>query len=242
MASSSRNEYDRRRNPPGWRVPRAPYNPFDPEDQRPAEGYPSEYNKPISKSWSVRAGENQDYRQFIDRMRMQAYPGSAPASDMYPGRFKVLRRLQGASDGFSKGTHMTSLILCGAVICYGTFFYRWNDGYSNIFSGPYRLQLRIKRMILGGLTQQQEEDLSKGVRVRLSRVIDSAEGGTPVMEDTKLALERPRRTHMIEVERTRQDLEEQALRQSVLSASDNVDMVIAASANNDNRKRWYKFW
>ena len=39
-------EFTRRPNPKGWTPPKAPYNPYDPNDTRPPGGYPSEFKLP----------------------------------------------------------------------------------------------------------------------------------------------------------------------------------------------------
>ncbi|KAK9457744.1 hypothetical protein V1511DRAFT_494472 [Dipodascopsis uninucleata] len=242
MSWSKFNPHDleRRPNPPGWIAPRAPYNPFDPTDARPAEGYPSEFNEPIPKDWRVKAGENPEYRAFIDRMRMEAYPGSAPSSDLYPGRRKVLRQLrQGA---FVDGAHYASVFLCSAIIIYGTFFYRWNEGYDNVFSGPYRLQLRIRKFLTGNLTKQQEEDLLSKKRSPNDRIIDSSVATNKDFRESEWAVERPRRTHKLEAERALQERDEHLLGASVLPQS-TEDLT-----NSDNRnsisfsRKWYQIW
>ncbi|KAK9368554.1 hypothetical protein V1509DRAFT_623256 [Lipomyces kononenkoae] len=244
----SSQEYERRPNPPGWRPPKAPYNPYDPEDLRPSEGYPSEYNRPIPKDWRVKAGENQNYRQFVNLMRMQAFPGSAPQSELYPGRLKVLRKIRGSGEAFASGLQYASWVLCGTIIVYGTFFYRWNEGYDNIFSGPYRFQLRVKKYLLGRLTEREEMDLHPRARVKLERVIDPAQGD-PDLPDTQWALERPRRIHTLEAQRAIQDLEEQSLRSidalGVGSNAGNSDAGESStnSADSNNRSNWrFQFW
>ncbi|KAK9451162.1 uncharacterized protein V1518DRAFT_437028 [Limtongia smithiae] len=229
---------ERRPNPPGWRPPRAPYNPYDPADNRPPEGYPSEYNVPISRHWRVRAGENPNYRQFVNRMRMEAFPGSAPPSELYYGRTKVLRRALEKGAGFTDGAQYASMFLCSAVIIYGTFFYRWNDGYNNVFSGPYRFQLRLKKMVTGHLSPQEEQDLvQRRSRPQSDRVIDPSTVSTTDFEGSEWALERPRRSHLLEAERARQDLEELALRTATAS-----DFAGPSQSTPSPSKRWYQFW
>ncbi|KAK9458475.1 uncharacterized protein V1516DRAFT_142302 [Lipomyces oligophaga] len=235
-------------NPPGWRPPKAPYDPTDPNELRPPQGYPSEYNAPIPKAWRVRATENPNYRAFVNRMRMEAYPGSAPKSDFYFGRTKVLRKVSRHAD-FLEGSHYTSMILCFAVVIYGTFFHRWNDGYSNAFSTPYRLQLRIKKAIFGSLSAQDEDDLNHArVRGQQQRVIDP-ETPSPADLESELALERPRRSHYLEAERAKQDLEELALLQAESdfeSTARAVDLPAAATSSISHSastpRKWFKFW
>ncbi|KAK7205105.1 hypothetical protein BZA70DRAFT_279074 [Myxozyma melibiosi] len=245
MADETR---ERRPNPRGWRPPVAPYDPYDPTDQRPAEGYPSEYNEPIAKNWRVQAGENPNYRMFINRMRMNAFPGSAPPSDLYYGRLKVLRKSRKGS-GFLSGTHYASLLLCGGIIFFGTFFYRWNDGYSNVFTGPYRLQLRVRKALGFRLSKEQEEDLLH-VRHRgqTDRVIDPVTVNTSDLNNSDWALERPRRSHLLEAERIRLENEERALATALritgeagqstgLGQSEGVPQ-----QQQQGGKSWYQFW
>lgn len=202
---------ERRANPPGWVPPKAPYNPYDPTDVRPPQGYPSEFKIPGKpRSWSVIPKEPTNYRVVKDTLkRMQYTP--RPLSDLYPGQYKVLRRID--DTGFNRGVKFSTVFLTSTVAVIGVFFYRWNDGYDNVFSRPYRIQLAIRDKLFGNLSEEQKEDLqtkSRGV-VRMHSQNSSA----PTPYDSKyedLALERPMRNHMLEVERIRQEREEALLR------------------------------
>ncbi|KAK9481245.1 hypothetical protein V1514DRAFT_323342 [Lipomyces japonicus] len=241
IMSHASDDLERRPNPPGWRPPRAPYNPFDPDDQRPAKGYPSEYNQPISKDWRIKAGENPNYRQFVDRMRQAAFPGSAPASDYYPNRFKVLRRLRPGS--FINGIHYASVLLCSSLVIYGTFFYRWNEGFDNVFSGPYRFQLRVKRMFFGQLSQQETQDLKPNPRGQVQRQIDSGAILSKDFQESDWAAERARRGHRVDVDKAIQEHEEQLLRQRQTDPSASATVVVTNDkVENSKAKNWYQFW
>lgn len=151
-------DLERRPNPPGWVQPKAPYNPYDPTDLRPAEGYPSEYNAPSSMKRNTGdiARDLTDYQKIkIDMKKLQYYP--RPPSELYPGRYKVLRRVNYKS-GFAKGADITAKISIYSVIIFGVFFYKWND-HDNAFAPFRRFQLRIKELILGDLSVDDYNDL-----------------------------------------------------------------------------------
>lgn len=151
-------DFERRPNPPGWVQPKAPYNPYDPTDLRPAEGYPSEYNAPtaVKKNTGHLARDLTDYQKIkIDMKKLQYYP--RPPSELYPGRYKVLRRVNYKS-GFTRGADLTAKVSIYSVLIFGVFFYRWND-HDNIFSPFRRAQLRVKELILGDLSVDDYNDL-----------------------------------------------------------------------------------
>ena len=151
-------DLDRRPNPPGWVQPKAPYNPYDPTDLRPAEGYPSEYNAPsaVKRNTGQLARDLTDYQKIkIDMKKLQYYP--RPPSELYPGRYKVLRRVNHKS-GFTRGADLTAKVSIYGVLIFGVFFYRWND-HDNIFSPFRRLQLRAKELLLGELSVDDYNDL-----------------------------------------------------------------------------------
>lgn len=151
-------DLERRPNPPGWVQPKAPYNPYDPTDLRPAEGYPSEFNSPsaLKKNTGKIARDLTDYQKIkIDMKKLQYYP--RPPSELYPGRYKVLRRVNHKSS-FNKGADLTAKVSIYSVIIFGVFFYKWND-HDNIFSPFRRIQLRIKEFILGDLSVEDYNDL-----------------------------------------------------------------------------------
>lgn len=149
---------ERRPNPPGWVQPKAPYNPYDPTDIRPAEGYPSEFNAPsaLKKNTGHLARDLTDYQKIkIDMKKLQYYP--RPPSELYPGRYKVLRRVDHKS-GFNRGADITAKVSIYSVLIFGVFFYKWND-HDNIFAPFRRVQLRIKEFIIGDLSVDDYNDL-----------------------------------------------------------------------------------
>ena len=151
-------ELERRPNPPGWVQPKAPYNPYDPTDLRPAEGYPSEFNAPsaMKKNTGHIARDLTDYQKIkIDMKKLQYYP--RPPSELYPGRYKVLRRVNHQS-GFNKGANLTAKVSIYSFVIFGVFFYKWND-HDNVFAPFRRIQLRIKEMVLGELSVDDYNDL-----------------------------------------------------------------------------------
>lgn len=202
---------ERRPNPPGWRQPRAPYNPYDPSDQRPAQGYPSEFKTPgRPRNWSLIPKEPTNYREVKESMRRLNYT-PRPASEKYPGQYKVLRRKPGGS--FNRGVYLMAKISTVGVLIGTIFFYRWNDGYDNVFSEPYRWQLRMRQRLFGNLSEQQVEDLKGKQRGMQKKSIDHANSTKPRdLPEADIALERPERSHVIEAERIRQEREEAILR------------------------------
>lgn len=104
---------ERRPNPPGWVPPRAPYNPYDPTDVRPSEGYPSEFQAPGKKrNWSMIPTEPTNYRVVKDSLkRMQYTP--RPHSELYPGQYKVLRRV--GPTKFQTGVKLATRVATGGM-------------------------------------------------------------------------------------------------------------------------------
>lgn len=202
---------ERRPNPPGWTPPKAPYNPYDPSDQRPPQGYPSELNTPgKERSWTLRPKEPENYRVVKDQLKRLQYT-PRPLSDLYPGQYKVLRRVNPGA--FNTGIRYTSLFLGTGLVIFGVFFYRWNDGYENVFSSTYRWQLQIRDSLFGNLTEQQKDDLVSKYRgmSRKSASNDEAVFIEPSREDSH-SMQRPQRMHYIEAERIKQEREEAILR------------------------------
>lgn len=206
------DDFERRPNPPGWTPPKAPYNPYDPTDVRPPEGYPSEFNMPGKpRNWSVIPKEPSNYRVVRETMKKLHYT-PRPLSELYPGQYKLLRRTDRSQ--FKAGVRLTSMFMTTVIVIGGVFFYRWNDGYDNIFSGPYRFQLRMRDRIFGNLTERQKEDLKPKQRGMVRTTADSPSGSSPYVppQNETIAMERPSRGHMIEAERIRQEREEAILR------------------------------
>ncbi|ANB13176.1 Gastric triacylglycerol lipase [Sugiyamaella lignohabitans] len=228
-------ESERRPNPPGWVPPKAPYNPYDATDIRPPEGYPSEFKAPGKpRNWSVVPKEPSNYRVVKDTLkRMQYTP--RPFSELYPGQYKILRRTDRSK--FRSGVKYASVLLSSSVIILGVFFYRWNDGYDNVFSTPYRFQLRMRDKIFGNLTEQQKEDL-RGKQ----RGLVSTGSETPVLMpsggDDSIAMQRPQRSHIIEAERIRQEREEAILRAVDIAKAALKEEPAKAPAAGSQRKKF----
>lgn len=208
------DNFERRPNPPGWTPPKAPYNPYDPTDLRPAEGYPSEFNMPGKpRNWSIIPKEPSNYRVVRETMKKLHYT-PRPLSELYPGQYKLLRRTDHTK--FKAGVRLTSMFMTTVLIVGGVFFYRWNDGYDNIFSGPYRFQLRLRDRLFGNLTERQKEDLKPKQRGMVRTTADSSSAVAASQytspQNENIAMERPNRGHMIEAERIRQEREEAILR------------------------------
>lgn len=151
-------DLERRPNPLGWVQPKAPYNPYDPTDVRPAEGYPSEFNAPsaMKKNTGKIARDLTDYQKIkVDMKKLQYYP--RPPSELYPGRYKVLRRVNHKS-GFNRGADLTAKVSIYGFLIFGVFFYKWND-HENVFAPFRRLQLRIKELVMGDLSVDDYNDV-----------------------------------------------------------------------------------
>lgn len=170
---------DRRPNPPGWTPPKAPYNPYDHTDKRPPQGYPSEFATPGGH-----------YNQLKDTMRKLQYT-PIPQSELYPGQFKQLRRVQNYSR-FYKGAAMAVKTGSAAVIVYAVFFHRWEG--DNVFTRAYDWRRRIQSLVL------PVKEVSKPSKppIRLGT------GELEVDLDSGIGLERPMKKHVLEAERRRQ--------------------------------------
>lgn len=201
---------ERKPNPPGWVPPKAPYNPYDPTDIRPPEGYPSEFKAPgKARSWTLVPKEPDNYRVVKDTLKRLEYT-PRPLSDLYPGQHKVLERLGGSK--FNRGIGLASKVLAFGTVLYAVFFYRWNDGYDNVFSTPYRFQLRLRDRLLGDLSPRQREDLIPKQRGASISREPSHDAAFVKETDPGQFLERPNRVHLIEAERQKQEREEAILR------------------------------
>ncbi|QPG76580.1 hypothetical protein FOA43_003971 [Brettanomyces nanus] len=154
----SPEDFERRPNPIGWVQPKAPYNPYDPTDVRPPEGYPSEFDAPssVKRNTGKVAQDLTDYQKIkIDMKRLKYYP--RPPSELYPGRYKVLRNINHKSS-FVRGAELTAKLSIYGFIAFGVFFYKWNDN-ENVFAPFRRLQLKVKEFVLGELSSDDYNDL-----------------------------------------------------------------------------------
>ncbi|GME72741.1 unnamed protein product [Ambrosiozyma monospora] len=158
MAKPDIDDYERRPNPKGWVQPKAPYNPFDPSDQRPAEGYPSEFNAPskLKQNTGFVAQDTTDFEKIrVDMKKLKYHP--RPPSELYPGRYKVLRKVN-VQTPFKRGANITAKGTMWGVVIFGVFFYKWND-HENIFAPFRRFQLKAKELLFGELNIDDFNDL-----------------------------------------------------------------------------------
>lgn len=219
-------EHQRRPNPKGWTPPKAPYNPYDPTDVRPPEGYPSEYNIPKDSpsGFSSIPKDTTQYKKVNATMKKLNYT-PRPLSELYPGQYKVLRKVD-TNRRLNLGTRWFGTFLTSTFIIYGVFFYRWNDGYENITSDFYRARLKVKEMI-SKLTNEEYEDLHhpKGLNITLKPVRDTDYVPEHIRKtkESQFVLNRPAERHVLEAERIQQAQEEEMLR------------------NEDSGKKWWAF-
>lgn len=210
------DDIHRRPNPKGWTPPRAPYNPYDPNDIRPAEGYPSEYNIPgnAPSGFSSVPKSPTQYKKINDTMKRLNYT-PRPASELYPGQYKVLRKID-TNKRLNTGSQLFATIIGGGIIVYGMFFHRWNDGYENVTSDFYRARLRVKEKILG-LSDVEYSDLyyPKGTNITVKNVRDTdyIPENIRKTKEGDYALNRPAERHVLEAQRIQQQQEEEMLRQ-----------------------------
>ncbi|KAH3672697.1 hypothetical protein WICMUC_004103 [Wickerhamomyces mucosus] len=206
---------NRRPNPPGWVPPKSGsiYNPYDPTDKRPPQGYPSEFSTPgkmlPSNSIPLSASQYQNMKETMKRFQYSP----EPMSELYPGQYKQLRRVYNYSK-FYRGVELTSKLSIGAIIVYSLFIHRWNDGYENVFSNFYRAKLRLKYILLGNLSDQETEDLANTKFEKNSKLLNVQPDSFDIKdhENIEFALERPQRKHMISAQRIMQEREERLMR------------------------------
>lgn len=210
-------DFERRPNPKGWTPPKAPYNPYDPTDLRPPEGYPSEFkipgNQPSGFS-SVPRNPTQ-YKKVNETMKRLNYT-PRPASELYPGQYKVLRRVD-TNQRLNTGTRWFGMFVVGTIIVYGSFFIRWNDGSENVMSSFYRARLKLEEKMGKKLSDQDYEDLyyPKESKVIIKPVKDSEYIPDELRRTTEsaFALNTPSERHVLEATRRLQDQEEAMLRE-----------------------------
>ncbi|ANZ73095.1 BA75_01478T0 [Komagataella pastoris] len=228
---------DRRPNPPGWVPPKAPYNPYDPNDIRPPEGYPSEFLPPgKQKSFSEIPKDATEYEQIRHSMNQLKYT-PRPPSELYPGQNKVLKRIN-TKARFQNGLKITSRLLMFGVSVYGVFFYRWNEGYDNVFSPFYRFRLKCKKFISGELSDKEEFDLSGNSKPLPFKVIREETVPEDIAAvESAAGLQRPTQKHLMEVERILQEREEKMLR-----AVDIAEETLKKQGTVKETKPFWKIW
>lgn len=212
----AKDDISRRPNPKGWTPPAAPYNPYDATDVRPPEGYPSEFKVPGSepKGFSSIPKAPTQYRKVNETMKQLNYT-PRPLSELYPGQYKVLRRVD-ANRRLNIGTRWFGSFVTFSVVIYGAFFHRWNDGRENVLSDFYRMRLRVKERIMP-LSDQDYDDLyhpkSSGIVVKNVRDTDYVPELVRKTQEGEYALNRPSERHVLEAQRIQQQQEEEMLRE-----------------------------
>lgn len=210
------DDHNRRPNPKGWVPPKAPYNPYDPSDVRPAEGYPSEFQIPGAAplGFSSIPGNPTQYKKVNETMKKLNYT-PRPQSALYPGQYMVLRKVD-TNQRLNTGTRWFGSFLTGSILVYFTFFYRWNDGRENVMSDFYRYRLQIKEKLVG-LTEGEYDDLyhPRPAYITLKNVRDSQYIPEDIRKtkEGEFALNRPSERHVLEAQRLQQEQEEQMLRE-----------------------------
>lgn len=261
----------RRPNPPNWTPPASGsrYNPYDPHDLRPPQGYPSEFNTPGKlSSITSQPGSASSYQHMKKSMKVFGYDDPRPYSSLYPGQRKILKRVYNY-DKFYYGVKWTGTLAMGGIVIYSLFIHRWNDGYENVFSDTYRLKLRLKYLLTGGsgLTEEEKQDLSsvksKPEKHKVVFNNNSTEPGinskfkVEDVEQNDLVLERPQAKHYIEAQRILAKREEKLLRSLDLAEVEAVSegavpeavlrdvergMLHGSTDSKAGKKVWWSFW
>ncbi|KAI5962252.1 uncharacterized protein KGF55_003328 [Candida pseudojiufengensis] len=223
MSNSENNEknsdFSRRPNPKGWTPPKAPYNPYDPNDIRPAEGYPSEFQIPNQepKGFSSLPKKPTQYQKINETMTRLNYT-ARPKSNIYPNQYKVLRQVD-TNKNLHFGSRWFSIFIGGSIIIYGVFFQRWNNGKENVFSDFYRSQLRFKERMFGGLNEMEYDDLYHSNQSNTGGILKNVKDAQYINEDIRrtnendFVLNRPSERHILEAQRIQQENEERMLRE-----------------------------
>ncbi|OBA18942.1 hypothetical protein METBIDRAFT_33582 [Metschnikowia bicuspidata var. bicuspidata NRRL YB-4993] len=210
------DDFERRPNPKGWVPPKAPYNPYDSTDIRPAEGYPSEFKVPSEAplGFSSLPKNPTQYKKINETMKRLNYT-PRPMSTLYPGQYMVLRKVD-TNQRLNTGTRWFGTFLTGSILFYFSFFYRWNDGHENIMSGFYRTRLQLKEKFFG-LNNLEYEDLYHPrdtiSTVRNVRDTDYIPEELRKTKEGDFALNRPSERHVLEAKRIQQEQEEKLLRE-----------------------------
>lgn len=167
-----------------------------------------------------------------------------PASEVYPGQFKILRRVND-NRRFNIGSKWAASGIISVVMVYSIFFHRWNDGYDNVFSDFYRFQLRCKWFFTGTLSKQDYDDLTPKQKGLNSAMVNETYDPDFEARETKFALQRPSRQHMIMAEKLAQQREEKYLRavdmaekQAALNKQ-NGDAELKEWRESETKKSWW---
>lgn len=210
------DDFDRRPNPKGWVPPKAPYNPYDPTDLRPADGYPSEFKVPREEpqGFSSIPKAPTQYKKINETMKRLNYT-PRPLSTLYPGQYMVLRKVD-TNQRLNTGTRWFGTFLTGSIVVYFTFFHRWNDGRETILSEFYKARLKLKESMTT-LSDQEYEDLyhTKAAQINIRSVKDTEYIAEDIRKtkEGEFALNRPSERHVLEALRLQQEQEERNLRE-----------------------------
>ncbi|KAG7878249.1 hypothetical protein KL905_003909 [Ogataea polymorpha] len=238
------DDFERRPNPPGWVPPKAPYNPYDPSDLRPAKGYPSEFSAPgkLKENSGTLAQDVGDFSKLrIDMKRLEYFP--RPASELYPGRYKVLRRVN-YTNKFERGARLTGISLMVGFTVLGVFFFRWND-YDHVLAPFRRMQLRAKEWIMGELNDQDYRDLYYYDQARTipqkplpSIVYEKNQENdlVHVQDGNEFVKDRFGVKHVVQAEKVRQNREETLMR-----ALDTAQSELEKRQEAAEKKKWWKW-
>ncbi|WPK27263.1 hypothetical protein PUMCH_004641 [Australozyma saopauloensis] len=207
------DDLQRRPNPSGWTPPKAPYNPYDPADARPPEGYPSEFKVPGAAPLGISSipRDPTQYKKVNETMKRLNYT-PRPKLAKYPGQYMVLRKVD-TNQRLNTGTRMFGALISVSIIGYFTFFYRWQDGSETVMSEFYRQRLQWQERFFG-LTDQEYQDLyhPKGAQTTLKSVRDVDFVHQDATKENQFVLARPSERHVLEAQRLQQEEEERTLR------------------------------
>lgn len=237
------DDFNRRPNPKGWVPPKAPYNPYDVTDARPAEGYPSEFKVPgeAPQGFSLIPKNPTQYKKVNETMRKLNYT-PRPQLTLYPGQYMVLRKVD-TNQRLNTGTRWFGSFLTGSIIVYFSFFYRWNDGRENVMSEFYRYRLQLKEKMVG-LSDQEYDDLyhPKGANIVVKNVRDSDYIPEDIRrtKEGEFALNRPSERHMLEAQRLQQQHEEEMLRELDMHRQYSKEFLGEAEPVKQ-KKKWFFF-
>lgn len=250
------DDFTRRPNPKGWTAPKAPYNPYDPNDIRPAEGYPSEYKIPGQEpSGFSSIPKNPTQYQKINEIMERLNYTARPQSDLYPGQYKVLRKIE-TNKRLNLGSRYFGTLIMSGISIYALFFHRWNEGRENVFSDFYRFQLKLKEQLLGGLNELDYDDLyhPKAAGIVVKNVPDAVyiPDDMKKTKETEYNLNRPSEKHVLEAQRIQQQNEERMLKEldyhkefakSFMKENDisveNQDVLVVPNQDQKPRKKWF---
>ena len=133
-----------------------------------------------------------------------------PQSDLYPGQYKVLRRVD-TNKRLDIGNRYFGTFIIGSVIVYGVFSIV-GMMVEKMFSVILSSSIKIKRKLMGGLNEQEYDDLyhprDSGIVVRNVRDAQYIPEDIRKTSETNYNLNRPSERHVLEAQRIQQEQEE----------------------------------